>query len=161
MPYRLIVNANLSPVAQFTSVCHELGHFFCHHLPPVDDTWWKPRRPDSIVMEFEAECVAYLVCRRAGVNDTRSAEYLSRYTYANGQIPRNISIETIMKAAAQVERMFGDLNYADGLLYKRDERLRAQIVGNNKRLQAKAARAAREARRRELSESNLFSDPEE
>ncbi len=160
LPYLISVNKNLSSVARFTSVCHELGHFFCHHLPPLDDSWWKPRRPDSKVMEFEAECATYLVCRRAGVNDTRSAEYLALYTENNGKIPRNISIETIMKAAAQIERMFGELNYTDCLLYKKDQRLKAKIAENNKRLQAKIRKASREAKTREWEESNLFPDQE-
>lgn len=109
-------------------------------------------------MEFEAECATYLVCRRAGVNDTRSAEYLAHYTECNGKIPRNISIETIMKAAAQIERMFGEMSYTDGLLYKKDQRLRAQIEEHNKRLRAKSQKAVRDARERERKESNLFED---
>ena len=158
LPYLIRLNKHLPPVAQFTSVCHELGHFFCHHLPPLDESWWKPRRPDSKVMEFEAECATYLVCRRAGVNDTRSAEYLAHYTENNGKIPLNISVEIIMKAAAQIERMLCEMNYTDGLLYKKDQRLKTQIEEHNKRLRAKAQKAVRDARERERKESNLFED---
>ena len=109
-------------------------------------------------MEFEAECATYLVCRRAGVNDTRSAEYLAHYTENNGKIPLNISVEIIMKAAAQVERMLCEMNYTDGLLYKKDQRLKTQIEEHNKRLRAKAQKAVRDARERERKESNLFED---
>lgn len=158
LPYLIRVNRHLPPVVQFTSICHELGHFFCHHLPPFDKNWWAPRRPDSLVVEFEAECAAYLVCRRAGVDDTRSAEYLAHYTDANGKIPRNISVETIMKAAAQIERMLCELRYTDGLLFKKDERTRAQIAEHNRRLLANFLRSERAAKKREREESNLFAN---
>ena len=63
-----------------------------------------------------------------------------------------------MKAAAQIERMFSEMSYTDGLLYKKDQRLKAQIEEQNKRLRAKALKAASDAKKREREESNLFED---
>ena len=53
--------------------------------------------------EFEAECVSYLVCRRAGLK-TRAEEYLCGYLDAHAKIPK-VSFDAVFKAAQRIEAM--------------------------------------------------------
>jgi hypothetical protein len=121
LPYFLSVNKALGDLERFQSICHELGHFFCHHLPPQTENWWEKRETDKTIREFEAEITAYLVCKRNGVEPPKSGEYLSGYVAEHAEIPRNISVEAIMNAVRDIERMLSPLEYTDGLLYKKDE----------------------------------------
>jgi len=108
----------------FASICHELGHFFCRHLPPPyqdDSNWWKMRRPNWKTREFEAEIVSYIICERYGVGN-KSWDYLSRVLGDSETIPEDISIERIFKAANEVERMLKeDLDPKSCLLYNADK----------------------------------------
>jgi len=53
--------------------------------------------------EFEAESVAYLVCRRAGI-EPPSDEYLSGYLEQDGEVPM-ISLDRVLTAAGLIEQM--------------------------------------------------------
>lgn len=122
MSYMLSVNGSFNSLERFHSICHELGHFFCHHLPPLYKDWWERRQTDKTIREFEAEITAYLVCKRLGYTLPRSEEYLSGYVENNDEIPRNICVESIMYAVTQIERMLSpSMSYTDGLLYKKDK----------------------------------------
>lgn len=127
LPYFLSVNKSFSDLERFQAICHELGHFFCHHLPPQTENWWEKRETDKIIREFEAEITAYLVCKRNGVEPPKSGEYLSGYVAEHAEIPRNISVEAIMIAVRDIERMLSPLEYTDGLLYKKDDRFQKRI----------------------------------
>ena len=121
--YVISVNDHADESTTFASICHELGHFFCRHLTPPDqrdDKWWKLRRPSWETREFEAEIVSFIICERYGVGN-RSWEYLSRVLGVHKEIPYDISVERVFKAANEVERMLADdLDPRTCLLYYND-----------------------------------------
>lgn len=127
LPYFMSVNRSFNNLERFHAICHELGHFFCHHLQPQTPDWWDKRPTDKTIREFEAEITAYLVCKRLGFTLPKSEEYLSGYVQENAEIPRNISVESIMDAVRQIEKMLSPLQYTDGLLFKKDDRFQKRV----------------------------------
>ena len=127
LPYYMSVNKSFNDLERFQAICHELGHFFCHHLPPQTKDWWEKRETDKTIREFEAEITAYLVCKRNGIEPPKSGEYLAGYVSKHTEIPRNISVESIMNAVRDIERMLSPMEYTDGLLYKKDDRFQKRI----------------------------------
>jgi len=102
--YELVVNRDLSTESRLATVAHELAHLYCGHLGTPDLRWWPDRRRvPADVMEFEAESVAYLVCRRFGV-ESSSASYLAQYVRDDVPLP-DISLERVMVAAGLVQAM--------------------------------------------------------
>lgn len=102
--YELVINARLSPEAQYVTIAHELAHLYCGHLGTPNKEWWPDRRglkPD--VEEFEAESVAFMICARAGI-DNPSERYLAGYVGKTDEVP-SISLECVMKAAGLIETM--------------------------------------------------------
>lgn len=113
------VNRNLKTTENFHTICHELGHLFCCHQYYSPS---KQRYLTKIEREFEAETVAWLVCKRLGIKNP-SEEYLATYA-PSGEIPI-CSLEHIMKAVAEVEKMLhSKLNIKDTLWYKEDRNLK-------------------------------------
>lgn len=102
--YHLVVNRNHSREEQFATIAHELGHLYCGHLGTLDSSWWPDRwRTTEDVREFEAESVAWLVCKRAGIVNP-SAAYLGTRLKDDEEIPP-VSLEAILKAAGMVEAL--------------------------------------------------------
>ncbi len=102
--YELTISSDLDPGAKYNTLAHELGHLYCGHVGTPDPDWWPDRRFVSWeAAEFEAQSVAYLVCGRLGI-DTPSARYLHGYLEDGQQVP-DISLDLVLTAAAQVERM--------------------------------------------------------
>ncbi len=102
--YDLVVNAELSPEAQYATIVHELAHLYCGHLGTPNLKWWPDRRGlDGRVEEFEAESVSYIVCLRRGIR-TSSEEYLANYVDDQREVPP-ISVESVMKGAGLIETM--------------------------------------------------------
>ena len=104
--YKLSIelNEDLPSPAQYATLCHELAHLFLGHLGNDEDRFWPSRLGlRRAQRELEAEAVAFLVCRRAGLV-TSSAEYLAGYL-ANPEDLHGVSVDMIMKVAGQVERM--------------------------------------------------------
>ncbi len=134
MPYLISINSQVKPLQRMQSLCHELGHFFCHHLPPVNEKWWKKRRHDHIIREFEAETVAYMVCKRNGIPLPDSKGYLAGYAESNKEIPHNISVEAIMKAVNSIENMLTPLSWSGGLLYDKDPLFKNRLQEERKRI---------------------------
>jgi hypothetical protein len=67
--YRVLLNKNLGIEEQYGALAHELGHLFCGHLGTDGGAWWDEcRGADKPRKEIEAESVAYLACRRAGLH---------------------------------------------------------------------------------------------
>lgn len=132
MNYLLSVNQRSSTTEKFISILHELGHFFCHHLPPVNPDWWEKRPLDKCIREFEAEVTSYLVCKRHGFPCPNSVKYLEGYVQDKAQIPLNISIVHILRAVSEIENMLRDMDYKDGLLYKKDHVFNDYITKYNK-----------------------------
>jgi hypothetical protein len=104
--YHLLINANHSPAVQFTTHAHQLGPLFLGHLAP-DRKLNIPERPSLSHQqrELEAESVAYLVCRRNGV-DPKSQTYLAGFVSANTTVD-DLDVYQIMRAAGAVESALG------------------------------------------------------
>lgn len=102
--FELELNQSASRESQYATLAHELGHLYCGHLGTPNEKWWPSRFSiDRDIMEIEAESVAYIVCKRAGL-DTPSERYLSGYVQNNDQMP-DISLDSVMKAAILIEKM--------------------------------------------------------
>lgn len=102
--YLMKINRNHERAIQFTTLTHELGHLFLGHLGP-DNKLSIPERhvPGHAQQEIEAESVAYLVCRRNGI-EPKSQTYLSSFVGGEAKI-ENIGFYQIMRAAGQVEKL--------------------------------------------------------
>ncbi|MBQ4431362.1 MAG: ImmA/IrrE family metallo-endopeptidase [Synergistaceae bacterium] len=104
IPFAITVNSNHDKVTQLATIYHELGHVYCGHLGNQELDYLPKRYGLSHqVKEFEAESVCWLLCEREGIKNP-SAEYLSNYVDRNNEIPL-ISIDTVFKAAAKIERL--------------------------------------------------------
>ena len=100
----LLLNAKHSPEAKYATLAHELAHLYCGHLGTPNDDWWPDRRGlFETVREFEAESVAFLVCRRLGIENP-AAEYLSQYVDSHTSTPA-ISLNCVLKSAGLIEQM--------------------------------------------------------
>ena len=102
--FELEVAERMSPEQRYATITHELGHLYCGHLGTNNPLWWPDRHglPRSMV-EFEAESVSYLVCKRFGL-DIAAEEYLAGYAGSQAEVPP-ISLECVMKAAGLIEKM--------------------------------------------------------
>jgi hypothetical protein len=124
--YLLSVNKNADKGELFSAICHELGHLFCHHLPmPIDwkEKKWDVRWLDHKWQEFEAESVAWLVCERLGIYNP-SEKYLATYLSqgdSEAYIDKNVSLENILTATNEIEKLLKPLDFRKGLLYKHCE----------------------------------------
>lgn len=117
------VNVKQSRASQFHTICHELGHLFCRHL-----SYSPERRRFSLSKqqkEFEAETVAWLVCKRHGVSNP-SEEYLAGYI-EDGLVPE-CSTDSIMRAVTEIEKMLKECVMAHKTLrYKEDKGFKRQV----------------------------------
>lgn len=113
--YRVLVNDRLTEPQQFVTLIHELGHMFCGHLGAChggrskrEESGWPDRRAlGHNEREIEAEAVAYIVAKRAGV-ETRAVDYLS--SHAKAAKLDHIDVDLVVRAAARIERL-GKLRY--------------------------------------------------
>lgn len=116
------INKNLSRIVQIHTICHELGHLFCYHQFYTES---KRRKLTIKEREFEAETVAWLVCKRHEIYNP-SEEYLASYA-PQGEIPI-CSTDLIMKAVAEIERMMeSPIKIKESLWYKEDKGLKEKI----------------------------------
>lgn len=116
------INKNLSRIVQFHTICHELGHLFCYHQFYTES---KRRKLTIKEREFEAETVAWLICKRHGIYNP-SEEYLASYA-PQGEIPI-CSTDLIMKAVAEIERMMeSPIKIKESLWYKEDKGLKEKL----------------------------------
>lgn len=136
--FSLSVNSNYGYADVFRTICHEFAHLLCEHIDY--DIYEKKNKngvkeedqPRSSKMsrkecEFEAETVAWLVCKRAGV-EARSVEYLAMYA-TDDEIPI-CSLEAVMKAVAEIEKIIfsdGKVKIKDTLWYKRDKEFKQRV----------------------------------
>jgi hypothetical protein len=101
---RIGLREALDEGAAYAVLCHELAHIYLGHLGADKEGGWPYRlNLRNNVAEIEAESVAYIVCRRAGLR-TRSAEYLSSYV-EDGDDLDSISIDLVSRAAGRIEEM--------------------------------------------------------
>ena len=101
---RVCLRAELDDAAAYGALCHELAHIFLGHVGANKKCNW-PYRPkvSHAVAEIEAEAVAYIICKRAGLK-TRSDEYLSTFLEDSSEF-ENISIDLVSRVAGRVEAM--------------------------------------------------------
>ena len=104
--FAIVINKNLDESAKVATIFHELGHYFCGHLPMPENIKHIPKRGklNPEVKEFEAETVCWLLCRRFGIKNP-SEKYLSGYLKNNEEIPEGISYDAILKSCGKIERM--------------------------------------------------------
>lgn len=106
--YEVEINRDLNPTERFATLAHELGHLYCGHMGTPNPKWWPDRHKIShVVMEFEAESVAYLAylaCQRID-EGARMPVHLAQYLDAEPRVPEDISLERIMIAAGRVVEM--------------------------------------------------------
>jgi hypothetical protein len=100
--YGMAINVNHEPAVQFVTIAHELAHLLLGHLGQ-DSKLKVPGRTGLTreKQEFEAESVAYLVCKRNGV-ESASETYLADFVkYVTTSF--EVDVYQIMRAAGQVE----------------------------------------------------------
>ena len=123
------VNKKQSNAAKFHTICHELGHLFCNHQ------CYDKRKKRKLTLkekEFEAETVAWLMCKRHGISNP-SEEYLASYA-PKGEIPI-CSTELIMRAVTEIERMVdGAVSVNDSMWYKEDSAFKASVNAQRQKL---------------------------
>lgn len=123
--YLISINKKAKPGEFFASLCHELGHLFCHHIYSPYQAW-DVRNLSNSAEEFEAEIVSWLVCERLNIGNP-SEKYLASYCDNNEEIP-SISIERIFTAVNDIEKMLKTkLSIKDGIKYKYDKKFKAII----------------------------------
>ena len=108
--YHVRVNSTHEPNVQFVTLLHELGHLYLGHLGPDKFLNISQRsRPSHPQRELEAESLAYLVCKRNGV-ESKSEEYLSSFVQANTTVD-HLDLYLLLKAAGQIETVLqlGDM----------------------------------------------------
>ncbi|HYN79111.1 MAG TPA: hypothetical protein VES73_15115 [Lamprocystis sp. (in: g-proteobacteria)] len=112
--YQVRLNKNHERNVQFVTLVHELGH-----LGPDKHLGIEPRpKIEHRQRELEAESLAYLVCKRRGVQ-SKSVSYLAAYVKANVTVG-SFDFYLLTKAAGQVETALGIA--AHTLFEPKDER---------------------------------------
>jgi hypothetical protein len=104
MKMRIGLHDKLDEPSRFGVLLHELAHIYLGHLGGDKDGWW-PSRGDLArrAMEVEAEAVAHIVSRRAGLKGA-SPRYVSRYLDGDATL-QTISLDLIAKVAGRLEDM--------------------------------------------------------
>jgi hypothetical protein len=88
----------------YAVLCHELAHIYLGHLGAGKEGGWPYRLNLPLnVAEIEAESVAFIVCRRAGLR-THAAEFLASYMEDSADLD-SISIDLVSRAAGRIEDM--------------------------------------------------------
>lgn len=101
---RVVLRTDLDDPAAYGALCHELGHIFLGHVGANKKCNWPNRTKVShAVAEIEAEAVAYIVCKRAGLK-TGSPEYLSTFLEDSSEV-ENVSVDLICRVAGRIEGM--------------------------------------------------------
>ena len=123
------INKKQTNAVKFHTLCHELGHLFCNHQ------CYDKRKKRKLTLkekEFEAETVAWLMCKRHGISNP-SEEYLASYA-PNGEIPI-CSTELIMRAVTEIEKMMeGFVSVNESIWYKEDAEFKASVNAHRQKL---------------------------
>jgi len=101
---RIVIHKELDDASRYGVLCHELAHIYLGHLGGDKDGWWPSRGNLSLrAIEIEAEAVAYIVTRRAGLSGA-SPRYISRYLNKD-EVLQNVSLDQIAKVSGRLEEM--------------------------------------------------------
>ena len=123
------INKKQTNAVKFHTLCHELGHLFCNHQ------CYDKRKKRKLTLkekEFEAETVAWLMCKRHGISNP-SEEYLASYA-PEGEIPI-CSTELIMRAVTEIEKMMeGFVSVNESIWYKEDAEFKASVNAHRQKL---------------------------
>ncbi len=104
MKMRIGLHDKLDEPSRYGVLLHELAHIYLGHLGGDKDGWWRSRGDLARrAMEVEAESVAYIVSRRAGLKGA-SPHYVSRYLDGDA-ILQVISLDLIAKVAGRLDEM--------------------------------------------------------
>ncbi len=104
MKMRIGLHDELDAPSRYGVLLHELSHIYLGHLGGDKDGWWPSRGGLARrAMEVEAEAVAHIVSRRAGLVGT-SSHYVSRYLDGDATL-KAISLDLIAKVAGRLEEM--------------------------------------------------------
>ncbi len=126
------INRAQSNTDKFHTICHELGHLFCRHLFYDRE---KVRHLSIKEREFEAESVAWIVCKRHGINNP-SEQYLAGYA-SKGEIPI-CSTDYMLKAVTEIDKMLSKPVYASqSMWYKEDKAFKSELDKYKKDMQEK------------------------
>lgn len=101
--YELGLNQNHDAAMSFVTLAHELGHLFLGHLGDDPKLRIKNRQPPHREREIEAESVAYIVCKRNGI-ECRSQKYLHNFVQ-NGETTDDLDLYAITRAPGRVEQL--------------------------------------------------------
>lgn len=104
--YSIQINRSHPEAVRFATLAHELAHLLLGHLGR-DRVLKVPSRPplEHAQEEIEAESVAYLVCRRQGIEPS-SSQYLSAHVEAVRD-SEPLDLYQVLRAAGQVENLLG------------------------------------------------------
>jgi hypothetical protein len=101
---RIGLHDELDEPSRYGVLLHELAHIYLGHLGGDADGWWPSRSNlGRRAMEVEAESVAYIVSRRAGLKGA-SPHYVSRYLDGDATL-QAISLDLIAKVAGRLDEM--------------------------------------------------------
>ena len=111
--YKITVNKKKNEATQFTSLIHELGHYYCGHLGTPKNNekestnkekwFFKYRKLTTLEKEFEAECISWLISKRNNLENP-SEEYLAGYLGSFRTIPK-VNIDIIFKVVHYIENL--------------------------------------------------------
>ncbi len=157
--FKLSCRQNATSQQKLAYICHELGHFFCHHLTNNKTSKWWPQRlqgaGDKVIREFEAESVAWLVCSRLGIA-TDTIEYLNGYFEKYQTIP-DISMDLVLKASMEVEkRLRGHMNPREGLMFTHDRAFKLALLKTRDQIRTDKAAAQLANKNRQFHQYKLF-----
>jgi len=102
--YLIFIDKSLPLGSRYASLTHELGHIFCSHLGIDRYAWWPERGDLNIRGEtLEAGSVAFLVCRRSGL-EADSEHFLLQLSQTYQEI-LPLSLNAVIQAASYIEDM--------------------------------------------------------
>lgn len=109
--YLVTINSGKDLETKYVALTHELAHLFLGHLGADEGAWWESRTGVGDAQEeLEAQSVAYLVARRAGLHSV-SERYLHWYVEAEG--PDEPLSEVRMRQVLEVVRYIEEMAEID------------------------------------------------
>ena len=126
--YKVCISGRTELSERLYELCRQLGHYFCGHLAKNKEI---VQQMSTREKEFEAESVAWIVCRRIGMEGLRE-DYIEAYM-ADGELPF-FRIFQIAKAADKIEKMLAKLFYMNDTTWcKSNVEIQNTLKRSNKR----------------------------